>query len=206
VTGKAIDSDARKSRSDFRRGPGKARSSPVESDPETVPFGGYGLLEAGRHMAGIAPDCGIDHGDPTYFALTRAIVVAARRWRRVANDRIRHLEQNMSRLEILYLVGYSGKDLNQSQLARLISVKGSTMVHMLNALAQEGLIERHQNPADRRVTLNRITEPGRATVRNIMQELTVLRDEIYGQFDQKQLQDTLTTMDALLVRLERMID
>jgi MarR family transcriptional regulator for hemolysin len=155
-------------------------------------------------MDSVAKSSGIEQGDETHFALTRAIVVAARRWRRIANDRIRHLEQNMARLEILYLVGYSGEELNQSQLAELVSVKGSTMVHMLHALAEEGLIERHQSSSDRRITVNRITNLGREKVRDIMLELRLLRDELYADIDEKDLKITLDTLGKILEKSEKM--
>jgi len=200
----------RRSRSDYERGPQKGRLKAGDDRRHKsartlrVPYGGYGLREAQQLLAKGARESGIDLGNETHLALTRAIVVAARRWRRIANDRVRHLNQNMARLEILYLVGYSGEELTQSQLAELVSVKGSTMVHMLHALAQEGLIERHQSSYDRRITVNRITELGQEKARDIMAELRLLREELFADIDATQLKTTLDTIGQILEKLERM--
>lgn len=207
MTDDAAGKPRKKSRSDYLRGPQKTRSSRKARSAvpkRVVPYGGFGLEEAARHMDNFDPASRTDHGDELHFTLTRTLVVTARRWRKLANERVKHLGQTMARLEALYLVAYSGQDLNQGELARLISVEGPTMVHMLNSLAQEGLIERHQSETDRRVTINRITERGQAKIHEIMRELSMIREEVYRDFDRQRLQDTILVLDEILTKLDRM--
>jgi DNA-binding MarR family transcriptional regulator len=54
----------------------------------------------------------------------------------------------MAQWETLYLVAYSGEELNQSQLSQLLGVHGPTMLRMLDSLARRGLIERQQSHED----------------------------------------------------------
>lgn len=200
------NSDQKRSRSEYKRGPKRAKDSdnPDKKEVLTVPFGGFGLRESEMHMQQVAATSSIEHGDPTQYSLSRAIVVASRRWRRLANERVKHLGQNMARLEILYLVGFSGLELNQGQLAQLVSVRGPTLIHLLNALAEEGLLERHQSAKDRRVTVNQITPLGLDKLKSMMAELVVLRSEVYNSIPKRDVQITLRTMDRILNRLDEL--
>jgi MarR family transcriptional regulator for hemolysin len=147
---------------------------------------------------------GDDPDDDVHFRMTRAMIVAARRWRKVANDRIKPLGQTMARWETLYLVAMSGNQLTQGELARLIGVEGPTMVHMLNALAQDGLIERQQSAVDRRVTVNSITPGGMQVIRDIMAITNELRSELLKRIELDKLTITLETLSSILRHLEDM--
>ena len=112
----------------------------------------------------------------TYFQLTRSIVLAGRRWRKLADKRIKRLGQSMARWETLFLVAFSGDDRTQRELARLISIEGPTLVRMLDVLAQEGLVARKQSESDRRMTTNTITPEGERLVGAIKATTDELRD------------------------------
>jgi DNA-binding MarR family transcriptional regulator len=130
-----------------------------------------------------------------YFRATRAIVTAARRWRKLANDRVKNIGQTMARWETLFLVALSGDEITQGELARLISVEGPTMVRMLDVLAKDGLIARRQSSTDRRVTTNRIMPKGMHAIRDIMDITDKLRAEVMGNIDDRRLEiftDVLT--------------
>lgn len=194
----------KRSRSEFRRGPKQARSATSARQPAAplVPYGGFGPTEAEAHRATPSLSGIAEHGKAMHFELTRTIIVAGRRWRKLANERIRQHGQSMARLEILYLVSRTGRELNQRQLARLISVDESAIIHLLSALAKEGLIERRQSEQDRRVTVNVVTEAGLATMRELMVEVSDLRDEVLGAFDEERIRDVAQFMGELLLKLE----
>ena len=139
-----------------RRGPKPAARQPRKKPRRTVEGlmeGGFSLDHSDKHLSNyhrLNPD---SEADDLYFRMTRALVVAARRWRKVANDRLKPIEQTMAQWETLYLVAYSGEELNQSQLSRLLGVHGPTMLRMLDALSRRGLIERQQSHELRREVL-----------------------------------------------------
>src|SRR3954453_10810747 len=60
--------------------------------------------------------------DDLYYRATRDIVVAGRRWRKLANERIRPTGHTMARWETLFLVAFSDHALTQGELARLLNV------------------------------------------------------------------------------------
>jgi DNA-binding MarR family transcriptional regulator len=140
--------------------------------------------------------------DDLYYRATRDIVVAGRRWRKLANDKIRPTGQTMARWETLFLVAFSGHALTQGELARLISIEGPTLVRMLDVLAKEGLIERKQSEIDRRVTTNAITPAGRAAIDQIMGVTNALRAEILQGIDPKELETTLKVLGQIIERID----
>jgi len=137
-----------------------------------------------------------------YFRATRSIVTAARRWRKLANERVKVIGQTMARWETLFLVALSGDELTQSELARLISVEGPTMVRMLDVLAKDGLIARRQSSTDRRVTTNRITTQGMRAIRDIMDITDKLRAEVMGNIDPGRLEVFLDVLTQILRNID----
>jgi len=140
----------------------------------------------------------------SYFRATRAIVVAARRWRKVANDRVKAVGQTMARWETLFLVAFSDNEYTQSELARLISVEGPTMVRMLDLLAKDGLIERRQSETDRRVTTNRITPKGTQVIGEIMAITNTLRSDVLRDIEPERLAICVDVLTQILKRLDEM--
>ena len=137
-----------------------------------------------------------------YYRATRDIVVAGRRWRKLANERIRPTGHTMARWETLFLVAFSDHALTQGELAKLISVEGPTLVRMLDVLAKEGLIERRQSEVDRRVTTNAITPAGRQAIDDIMSVTNSLRAEVLAAIDPAELRTTLKVLGEIIDRID----
>ena len=194
---------AKSPRRSKKRGPSPALSQKAEDvlARQTKRFSENG---AERHLANYHKLFRNGSADETYYRMTRAIVVAARRWRKVANERIKDLNQTMARWETLFLVAYSDNELTQSDLARLISVEGPTMVRMLDVLAKDGLIERRQSEIDRRMTTNRITPKGKKVINEIMSVTNLLRAELLSELDPDELAISLRVLSQILHRLDEM--
>lgn len=197
----------RKTRVEQKRGPKPAirpaRVKRVRS-VEGLMEGGFSLDHSDKHLSNYHRLNPESEADDLYFKMTRALVVAARRWRKIANDRLRPLEQTMAQWETLYLVAYSGEELNQSQLSRLLGVHGPTMLRMLDALARQGLIERQQSHEDLRVTINRITPKGRAVITRIMGLTNELRRNVLAGIDTEELGIAVKVLTQMLAALEQL--
>jgi len=211
--GEDVDSAAGKAivkgrpRSAQRRGPqaaNAAEEAATDAPRPAPPDGGYPVDDADRHLINYHRQFVAGSDKDVYYRTTRAIVVAARRWRKLANERVKAVGQTMARWETLFLVGFSGEELTQSELARLISVEGPTMVRMLDVLAREELIERRQSDSDRRVTVNRITPRGTQVIGDIMEITNSLRAELLQDIDPAQLSITIDVLERILRRLDEM--
>ena len=104
----------------------------------------------------------------------------------------------------MFLVAFSGPGLTQSELARLISVSGPTMVRMLDQLAQEGLIKRFQSDVDARVTTNEITPKGLAAIAQIMNASNQTRREVVQGIEPEKLEVCLEVLNLILRRLDEL--
>jgi MarR family transcriptional regulator for hemolysin len=142
--------------------------------------------------------------DDLYYRATRDIVVAGRRWRKLANERIRPTGHTMARWESLFLVAFSDHALTQGELARLLNVEGPTLVRMLDVLQKEELIERRQSEIDRRVTTNAITAKGRQAIDDIMGVTNALRTEVLQGIDPEELTVALKVLDQIIERIDEM--
>ena len=140
--------------------------------------------------------------DDLYYRATRDIVVAGRRWRKLANERIRPTGHTMARWESLFLVAFSDHALTQGELARLLNVEGPTLVRMLDVLAKEGLIERRQSEIDRRVTTNAITTKGRQAIDDIMGVTNALRAEVLHGLDPEELRVAIKVLGRIIERID----
>ncbi|WP_315761690.1 MarR family winged helix-turn-helix transcriptional regulator [Sphingomonas sp. Y38-1Y] len=168
--------------------PAKVRTDPVE--------------KAERHLINYHSYFEASSEDDQFFRTTRSIVTAARRWRKLANERVKVTGQTMARWETLFLVAFTGDELTQSDLAHLISVEGPTMVRMLDVLARDGLIERQQRESDRRQTINRITPKGRQVIADLMEISNGLRREVLGDIDRDKLEIALEVLSDILRKLD----
>jgi MarR family transcriptional regulator for hemolysin len=197
--------EPRKTRLQQKRGPKPAIRPPKVKKARTVEGlmeGGFSLDHSDKHLKNYHRLNPESEADDLYFRMTRALVVSARRWRKVANDRLKPLEHTMAQWETLYLVGYSGEELNQSELSRLLGVHGPTMLRMLDALARRGLIERQQSHEDLRVTINRITPEGRAVITEIMGLTNELRRDVLRGIDAHDLRIAINVLTKMLGALE----
>ncbi|HWU01331.1 MAG TPA: MarR family transcriptional regulator [Novosphingobium sp.] len=188
-------------RSARKRGPKAAPPKVVALKPARL--SSFAPDESDRHLLNYRQASG-DVSSDGHFRVTRSLVVAARLWRKVANERIKPLNQTMARWETLFHVAYSEAELTQGELARLINVEGSSMVRMLDSLARDGLIEREQSALDRRVTVNRITPAGELAIQEIMAITNDLRGEMLDEIDPEKLAVAYEVLSLILKRLVQM--
>jgi DNA-binding MarR family transcriptional regulator len=89
------------------------------------------------------------------------INLASRTIVRVLDARLRPLGFAMSQLPVLRALGEGGA-LAQKELARLARVEQPTMAEMLGRMERDGLVERVQNPEDKRGSLTSLSRAARA--------------------------------------------
>ncbi len=95
--------------------------------------------------------------DQTGFLLQRA----HRRLRMAHNDALRPLDLNIAHLAVAALLAEHG-DLSQRRLIEIMDADKSTMVYLVDELERQGLVERREDPSDRRAYAVHLTAAGRA--------------------------------------------
>lgn len=85
----------------------------------------------------------------------------------------------------LFLIGKNSGKICQQQLADKLLMDKVSLVRILDALAEEGFIERKVNPTDRRQHLLHVTKSGSEWIPEIEQTLSETDDLFYGLIPEK---------------------
>lgn len=128
----------------------------------------------------------------------RTLLPLARMWRATADRALDGIGVSAATGWALVQVGRLGNDVRQTDLARELDVTGASLVRLLDQMAAAGLIERHRDQVDARVSRVRLTARGQALVSNIEDAFAALRrDMLEGESDAD-----LATALAVSERLE----
>jgi len=106
--------------------------------------------------------------------LTVNLVLAARRWRTLLDERLRLIGQSAARMEALAAIINSPWPSAQVDIAKRLRIEGPTMTRMLDTLEANGLVERLPDPTDRRTKQLRLTPEGETA----LEEIFVIADEL----------------------------
>lgn len=97
---------------------------------------------------------------------TVSLVQLARRWRWRLDSRLQDMGLTQARWAALLQISRGGAT-SQRQLAEFIGIEGPTLVHILNSLERQDLIERRPDPNDRRAKTVHLTDSARSLVGQI---------------------------------------
>jgi MarR family transcriptional regulator for hemolysin len=91
---------------------------------------------------------------------------------------------------------------SQTELAQQLGVDGATLVATIDRLAAAGLVERTQNPRDRRVKLVVLTRNGRAIEEKVREQGDALRRDALARLDPGQVDVAAGVLEQLRHVLE----
>lgn len=93
-------------------------------------------------------------------------------WRhRIDCELKRHGDLTASKWRPLYVLGRLGDGVRQKELAAGLLIEGPSLVRLLDDLEAHGLIERREDPTDRRAKTIHLTQAGRATLQRLTEIL-----------------------------------
>jgi MarR family transcriptional regulator for hemolysin len=110
--------------------------------------------------------------------LTVLLVIVARRWRSLLDERLRQIGQSAARMEALAAIINSPWPSAQVDIAKRLRIEGPTMTRMLDSLEADGLVERLPDPNDRRTKQLRLTPRGEAVLEDIVTIADALRERL----------------------------
>jgi MarR family transcriptional regulator for hemolysin len=134
--------------------------------------------------------------------LTIQMVLAARRWRSLLDDRLRPIGQSAARMEAMSAIAHAPPHSPQIEIARRIGVEGATLTRMLDSLAADGLVERLADPSDRRTKHLRLTEAGRSALAEISAIAEDLRLRLLEDVDAPTIDQANDFLAMLLTRFD----
>lgn len=135
-------------------------------------------------------------------AFSRDLAVVARRWRTRLDERLRTLGVGQAHWSALYWLSQEPGGLTQTALAERAGVEPGSLVRIIDALENQGLVERRHCATDRRVRrlhLTALAQPMIAAIDGIDAEL---RTELLGGIGEAEL----SAAHDLLLRIRNRLD
>jgi DNA-binding MarR family transcriptional regulator len=106
------------------------------------------------------------------------------------------IELTMSQTKAMYLLVASGR-MRMSELAARLGITSSTATGAVDRLVELGLIERHEDPADRRQVVVSATPTAAATLEHFRELNSRRMREILGRLDAGELATVERAMQVL---------
>ena len=137
-----------------------------------------------------------------HIRLTIAMVLTARRWRSLLDEKFRAIDQSSARMEALSAIMNSPPLSPQVDIARRLRIEGPTLTRMIDSLEKDGLVERLADPADRRTKQLRVTEDGEQALEAILEIADEMRGRLLDGFSDQQIEKINGFFNELLERLD----
>jgi len=100
-------------------------------------------------------------------------------------------------LPVLVISRFGDGGVRPGILAETLSLEASSLVRIVDHLIGSGLVERHEDPQDRRAKILRLTDEGLKTAALMDQALTPFRRKLFGAFDPADVEATLRVLSGL---------
>jgi MarR family transcriptional regulator for hemolysin len=136
--------------------------------------------------------------DQTLSSLTAALTHASRAYRAAA-DKVA-ADYGLSQatgLPVLVISRFGENGVRPGVLAETLSLEPSSLVRVVDQLIESGLVERHEDPNDRRAKILRLTDEGRQTAERMDQALRPFRRKLFGAFDPADVDACLRVLSGL---------
>jgi len=143
-----------------------------------------------------------DGGTTREIRLTINLVLVARRWRSLLDERLRLIGQSSARMEALGAIMNSPALSAQVNIAKRLKIEGPTMTRMLDTLEADGLVERLPDPSDRRTKQLRLTAEGERVLQEIFTIADELRDRLLDGLPAEKIDELNAFLGLLTGRLD----
>ena len=141
------------------------------------------------------------HSDACLMTTTATLTVLARAYRSVADNALAEYGLSQATAWPVIVTGRLGDGVRQGALAEALGVEGPSLVRVLDQLVASGLIERREDPQDRRARTIHLTADGQALRKQVEAVLVKLRRSLFKDIAPEDLKACLRVFDALKVTL-----
>ena len=143
-----------------------------------------------------------DGGTSPELLFTVHLVLVARRWRALLDERLRPIEQSSARMEAMSAIMNTPGPSSQIDIAKRLRIEGPTMTRMIDALSRDDLVERQQAPNDRRTKFLNLTDEGFAALEEIFTLVDPLRATLLSSLDDEQIAKMNVIFAEMLKKLD----
>ena len=142
-------------------------------------------------------------GSTAPIRFTIALVLVARRWRSLIDERLRPMAQSSARMEALSAIMNSSGPNAQIEIANRLRIEGPTMTRMIDVLSRDGLVERRPAPGDRRIKHLELTDAGFRALDEIFAVTDEMRARLLEDFSAEEIDRITDVLNLMLEKLDR---
>jgi MarR family transcriptional regulator for hemolysin len=122
---------------------------------------------------------------------------AARQWRRAVDRRLQPFGLSEATWRPLLHLARAAAPMRQKELAASLGLDGSSVVRLLDGLQAAGLIERREQPGDRRARAILLTPAGRALVARVEDASGQVRNETLAGLTEAEIATAHRVLDRI---------
>lgn len=135
-------------------------------------------------------------------AFSQTLLRLARIYRREVNRALAaHGISDAKAMPVLH-IARAGGGMRQGVLAEEVGVEGPSMVRILDQLCQTGLVERRDDPTDKRAKTLHLTAEGQALAKDVEDAVQVVRAQMLAGVSDADLSAALRTFAAFEAALD----
>lgn len=145
--------------------------------------------------------------DQTLMNLTAALTHASRAYKSAA-DKVA-ADYGLSQatgLPVLIIGRFGDAGVRPGVLAEALGLEASSLVRVIDHLIESHLLERHEDPQDRRAKILQLTAEGKKTAALMEQALIPFRRKLFGGFERADVEATLRVLGGLNTLLAKPAD
>lgn len=136
----------------------------------------------------------------------RLIARLGRLWRRESDQALSDHGLSYATAIPLLVLSRQGENVRQGVLADELGIEGPSLVRLIDLLQAEGLVERREDPTDRRAKTLHLTKAGEARVEQINRVLRRVRASLLKDIGPEELAATFATLQRIEQRASRLQD
>lgn len=141
--------------------------------------------------------------DSRLMAMTANLMVLSRAYRSAADKALADFGMSQATAWPVILTGRLGDGVRQGALAEALGVEGPSLVRVLDQLVAAGMIERREDPQDRRAKTIHLTEAGQVLRERVESVLVRLRRQLFDGASDADIEVCLRVFDSLKTALGR---
>ncbi|HEX9805437.1 MAG TPA: MarR family transcriptional regulator [Alteraurantiacibacter sp.] len=142
-------------------------------------------------------------GSTLEIRFTMQLVLVARRWRALLDERLRPIDQSSARMEAMSAIMNAPSPSSQIDIAKRLRIEGPTMTRMIDALSRDGLVQRTQAPTDRRTKYLNLTPKGHEALEDIFDLVEMLRTRLLSSLSDEQIDELNRIFSDMLLKLDK---
>ncbi|WP_313704621.1 MarR family transcriptional regulator [Massilia sp.] len=144
----------------------------------------------------------MDPFDQTLMQLTATLTQASRAYKAMADKVASQYSLSQATALPVLILGRLGQDgVRPGVLAEALGLEASSLVRVVDLLIESGLIERHEDPQDRRAKLLQLTADGKTRARQMEEALIPFRRNLFAGFDQAEIDACLRVLSSIQAQI-----